>query len=325
VNVVLRRIGIVLAVLILLAGGSAALILVLAHRDIDALDPGLPAPAEVVGLGVHQGLDLPVRLRFINTASQPTPRSQVLDPGRDPSPQTAYVMSHPSFVLEWADGRIFLVDVGMDRAAAVAFGRPLEWVGAEPIRPLRTTAEALSDATSRVRGVAFTHLHVDHVAGIDAVCAGVSGPVRLVQTRHQAELGNLTTRPARTRLSEASCLEPEIVSDAALAPVPGFPGLAAVRAAGHTPGSTLFVVHVREPGDEEARTWILAGDIANAADGLRHDLAKPWLYSLLLVPENVTRLAHLRRYLSRLAQDHGALPVLSHDQIALEASGLPSW
>ena len=319
----MRRVLTVLALLLGLSVAAGAALLALAHRGIDALDPALPDPERILGAG--ERADLPMRLRFVNTASQRTPRSQVLDPTRDPTPDAEYVMGHVSFVLEWADGRIFLIDVGLDRAAALDFGRPLEWVGADPIRPLTDTAEALSDAAGRVRGVAFTHLHVDHVAGIDALCRAVGGPIRLFQTALQAGPGNHTTRPGVRRLADAGCLEPEILPETPLAEIPGFPGLAAIRAAGHTPGSTLFAVHVREPGARRPRSWILAGDVVNAADGIRHDVPKPWLYSLLVVPESGARLARLRGYLRDLDRERGVVPLVSHDQLALEASGLDAW
>ena len=88
--------------------------------------------------------DQPLRVSVINTASQPMARSGVLDAERDPDSAQPYVMSHPSFVLEWADGRILLIDTGMTPEQATAFGKPIQMIrDAQPIEPHQSTADAL--------------------------------------------------------------------------------------------------------------------------------------------------------------------------------------
>ena len=68
-------------------------------------------PLPMVGdvLALDKVTDLPVKVSVIETARQSMPRSGVLDPGTDPTPDAPYVMTHPAFVLEWADGRLLLV------------------------------------------------------------------------------------------------------------------------------------------------------------------------------------------------------------------------
>src|SRR5262249_53552825 len=131
--------------------------------------------------------DAPVRLWRINTASQTMPRADVLDPGRDPHPGEPYVMSYPAFALGRKDGRLGLIDVGMTRDGARAFGRPLEWLGAaDPMQPHQSVAEALGAAAARVKGILFTHLHTDHVGGIGELCAHLN-TLRVPMTAAQAE------------------------------------------------------------------------------------------------------------------------------------------
>jgi glyoxylase-like metal-dependent hydrolase (beta-lactamase superfamily II) len=158
------------------------------------------------------------------------------------------------------------------------------------------------------------------VAGL---CEARSEPLPLFQTRLQAERANHTTQPGRAQLEAAGCLEPELLEGAALMAVPGFPGLSVVAAGGHTPGSQIFVAHVRE--DRTPTTWIFTGDVVNHVDGVRLDLPKPRLYSLLVVPESPARLQRLRVWLRELAQTHGARIVVSHDELALRASGIDAW
>lgn len=312
--------GIVLALLLV-----AAFLLGSAHRQIRALDPPLPSIAEVTAAGL--GDEGPVALYWIDTARQRMPRSAVLAPGFDPRPDEPYLMSHASFVLEWADGRLFLIDLGMRAEAARDFGPPLEWgAGADPIEPLGDVAEALGEATARVAGVAFTHEHVDHVDGLGALCdARRDGDtlVRLLQGPLQAEPGNYTTRAGRTRIEHAPCIRRERTGDSKLAPLPGFPGLFLVAAAGHTPGSQAFVARVGRGKD--AQHWVFLGDIANHLDGVLENIPKPALYSALVVPESPERLERLRTWAASLQATPGVAILVSHDGRHLDADGPPRW
>lgn len=317
-----RRLGFALGALGGLAFLAVAYVsvgLFLAHRQIRNLDPELPAVDAI--LVFDPTSDLPVSLSWLNTASQRMPRSAVLEPSLDPTPDAPYAMSHTSFVLEWSDGRIFLVDVGMDREATLAFGKPLGLLaGAEPIFPLGSVAEKLGPSLQRVGAIAFTHEHADHTQGVAALCRLHTKPLRLIQNRLQIEESNYTTRPSQRQLAEAPCLEREIAEGGPLFAVRGFPGLAFFAAAGHTPGSQVFVAHVR--GSAGVRTYLLTGDVVNQIDGVRGNIPKPRLYSMGMVPESPTRLDTLRRLLAELERDHGVTLLVSHDQLSLEASGV---
>lgn len=267
--------------------------------------------------------DLPVRLEVVDTASQPVPRRRVLDAARDPVPDAPYVMSHPAFVLGWADGRRLVVDAGMDRAGALAFGRPLEWLGAGPIVPHASLAERVAPhLDAGPLGLVPTHLHTDHVGGVLAWCAALpaGARVRLFQTAAQAERTNHTTRPGRALLDTAGCLDPVRLDAAPAAPVPGFPGTFVIHAAGHTPGSQIVGAWLREGG--EPRGVLFVGDVANVVDGIRLDLPKPWAYRTFVVPENEPRLARVRAFLREAADRAGFLILPSHDRLHLVASGL---
>ena len=312
--------GLIALALALAAGG-----LVAAHLEMRGLDPPLPTLDALRELAADP--DLPVRISYWNTASQPMPRSQVLDRSLDPQPAEPYVMSHPAFVLEWAGGRRLVVDTGMDRASALAFGRPIEWLGAAPIEPHGSLAEALGPTLAgREIGLVFTHLHTDHTSGVGPLCAALlsrepDARVRLFQSEAQATRANWTTRPGRAQLARAPGLAPVRLADAPAEPLPGFPGAFVIRAAGHTPGSQVVGAWLRDGAG--ARGILLAGDVANAADGIRFDVPKPWAYSLFVVPESPARLQRMRRFL-RSAADAGFTVVVSHDQRALEASGIPT-
>jgi glyoxylase-like metal-dependent hydrolase (beta-lactamase superfamily II) len=321
---VLKRIalGLVAVVLLLVLGAGA--LLWSAHRAIDAERATLPTATELTAFIDGPSDDLPVRARWIETATQAMPRSAVLDPSGDPSPQTPYVMSHPAFLLEWTDGRILLIDAGMRRDSALSFGKPLEWLGsAGPMVPRKSTAEALGADLQRVKGILFTHLHTDHVDGVVALCEATPAPaIDAFMTVAQAERPNYTTRPGLDLLDQAPCVKRRVLTDAAaLHPVRGFPGVAVIDAGGHTPGSEIILVRLATP--QGTRLLAFAGDTVNHHDGIRHDVPKPWAYRTFMVPESDARQQELRQFLSSLETTRGFTVLVSHDEASLLASGLP--
>ena len=322
----LRRILWVVAGLVTVAAIAIGIVLGGAHRDVRRETAALPQPDAIAAVaGVAELVDdPPTRLSVVNTASQAMPRAAVLDPERDPRPDEPYLMSHPAFVVEWADGRMLLIDAGMTRDGARSFGAPLEWLGgAEAMRPHRSAGEALGAAAGRVQAVVFTHLHTDHVGGIGELCARANR-LRVPMTEAQAERTNYTTRPGLALLEDADCVQIERVSGGPLFPIAGFPGVFIVDAGGHTPGSQIVLVFARG-ADGTARHYAFTGDIVNHVDGITYDVPKPFLYRLLIVPESEERQRELRAFLKRLRDDAGFTLLVSHDQHAIEASGVPEW
>lgn len=292
------RLLLVLSAALLLAALAA---LGEAHWEMRRLAPELPDPEALDALA--RLADTPVRVAYVETATQAGVRGGTL--------------THPAFVLEWADGRRFVIDTGMDRAGALAFGRPFELLlGAEPCVPRGSVAEQLGAAAGRVAGVAFTHLHHDHTGGLASLCAARDTQLPVFQTARQAQLGNYTTRPGRAQLEAAGCARFVQLGPGPLAAVPGFPGLAAIVAGGHTPGSTIWVASVA------GTTWVFSGDITNRRQALLENRPKERFYSLFVVPEAPAHLETLRRWLAALDARPGFHVVVSHDHDALLASGL---
>jgi glyoxylase-like metal-dependent hydrolase (beta-lactamase superfamily II) len=321
---VLKRVSIGVAAVHVLAVLVVAGILVQAHRAIRRERAPLPAAEDLAQFLSAPASDLPVRLSWINTASQRMPRSAVLEPNEDARTRKPYVMSHPAFVLEWGDGRLLLIDAGMRRHAAVEFGRPLERLaGARPIVPHESIADALGDAVASIRGIVFTHLHTDHVDGVLSLCAGDPAPqITAFMTEAQATRPNYTTGPGLALLEQASCVRREVLGDERLRLLPGFPGVAVIDAGGHTPGSEIVLARVE--ADDGERLYAFAGDTVNHLDGIVQDIPKPFLYRTFVVPESEERQRELRRYLAALARDRGARLIVSHDEASL-AGELLSW
>jgi glyoxylase-like metal-dependent hydrolase (beta-lactamase superfamily II) len=305
----MKKVALALLAIILVLSMAAIAALLPAHRQIRRIAPPLPDRSAIEA--ALAGVAGPVSLRAVNSATQSHP--------------SGTQVSHPAYLLEWADGRRFLIDAGMEPEAAVEFGRPIEFLlGSDPAVPHGSVAEQLGDAViASVMGIAFTHLHTDHTQGIGALCRGRAGqPLRVFQTPVQADELNHTTRPGLAHIEGARCAEIERLPGAnasGLHPVPGFPGLLAIVGGGHTPGSTLYVAPV---GD---LVWVMAGDPTNFMESVRLDRPKAALYSYLIVPESGARLSVLRAWLRDLDGARGFEVAISHDLRAAVERGMETW
>ena len=310
----------IIGALFLAVPALAAAGMLWSHLSIRTIEPELPGMEEILAVGADSA-DLPVDIWLLDTASQSMPRSGVLEPSLDPDPEAEYVMAFPAFALEWADGRIFLIDLGMERASALSFGEPAERVlGADPVVFRADAAQLLGSAIDRVAGVGFSHLHSDHTDGAIRLCESTERTIPLFQTPLQADRSNYTTRPGRARIEQAGCLDATRLRNGPLHALPDFPGLSVFATGGHTPGSQVFVARVADPVG--SHLWIFTGDIANHIDGILHNLPKPTLYSLFVVPEHRDRLDLMRRVLAELERQPGVDLLVSHDLRQLEAMGL---
>jgi glyoxylase-like metal-dependent hydrolase (beta-lactamase superfamily II) len=311
---VLVGLAVLFSIALLWAGGGLAW----AHLELWRLRPPLPDANEIAALG--DAPDAPVRLWWWNTSSQAAPRGLALDRGPDPG-GGPWVMSHPAFVLEWTNGRRLLIDAGMSRSAAERFAAPIVQAGGTPPVVRESLAERLGAAAGTLAGALFSHLHTDHVEGMGELCKARSGaPLPVFQTPDQARRSNYTTRAGRDLLEAAGCAAPHELPDLALAPVPGFAGVAVVAGAGHTPGSQIVLAALAEGG--ERRLLAFTGDVANHVDGIRLGVPKPILYRTLMVPESEGRLARLRDWLAELERG-GATLLVAHDGLHLETLGIP--
>lgn len=267
---------------------GAVLYLLPAHMQVRDVRPSLPDASALRAL--TESDNKPVRVSAVLTSSQRSLRGSI---------------GHHAVVVEWADGRLFLIDAGMDAENAAEFGRLMELLwSSDPAEFHTTVFDALGERSSQVAAVGFTHLHIDHVQGIELACAS-EPPFVVVQSRHQRELQNMNTEESATILE--SCPRGEPIDAGNLTEVPGFPGLAIYALGGHTPGSTLFAVAVDD------QVLLFPGDITNAKSDLIHDRDKGFVYSFLLVPEDTARTRDLRSWL-RDMQDQADIHVyVSHD------------
>ncbi|WP_209347561.1 MBL fold metallo-hydrolase [Pontixanthobacter sp. CEM42] len=295
---ILLAIGAVLAIGVVVL----AFILVPAHLQIRAVEPELPTKAELLALADDP--NGPTKISYFETSTQ---KSAELS------------LTHSTFVVEWEDGRILLIDLGMDAAVAVEFGALFETVaGADPAVSLGTVPEIMGDDLDRVRGIGFTHLHQDHVQGIEPICEARAASIAALHTPDQISKHNLHTEEQSAMLTDSACVNQTELTDGSRTTAE-FPGIGIYPLGGHTPGSTMFAIPV------EGKLWLLSGDISNSQNDLLNNRGKGFIYSYLMVPEDVDRLEILRTWLIDLNNDPAITALVSHDGKALADSGIKQW
>ncbi len=311
----LRKTGFAILVIALLAIAALLAVLVPSHlavRRERAPLPTLDAVRRRVA-GVAGG---PRSLRWINTSSQVSIRGLSR---ADPHADRPFRLCHSTFVLEWPDRRIVLLDLGMTRERAATFGSFGELLGGEPARIHTTVAETLGDRIADVAGIVFTHLHIDHVDGIRDLCAAHRGdPIPVFMTPAQARRPNHTTSGGLQMIRDAACVRIVELEDTPLAALEGLAGVFVTAAGGHTPGTQIITAVI---GDGAERAPVaFTGDIVNHIDGIDLDIGKSLIYRTLIVPESEDRQRELRAYLRSLRAEAGFALRVSHDEDLLSAA-----
>lgn len=285
---------------------ACGFILIPAHMQTRRIAPSLPSVESISAL--QNAPNGPVRLSYVLTSSQHTSKGK---------------LGHPVFIAQWADGRMFMVDTGMDKQGAQEFAALLQKIyGGEDAQVYGTVTDLLGSNSQNIQGVGFTHLHIDHTQGIDDFCATrtptPTSPVKSYLTALQKTRHNFNTKEG-ANLIKNSCLQDGMLNDASIMKIDEFPGLGIINLGGHTPGSTLFIFPVN------GHLWILSGDITNTKHQLLDNHGKGFVYSYLLVPENTTQTARVRAWLTKLDALDFASVIVSHDLNALQASGLKEF
>ena len=308
----MSRRGIAIAVTVGLLAGPAAARSSSAGLDVEATVAALRGLRDRAR---QHTAGLPTRFEARRTAWQTTPLRLVLSGARAPGEDDPYPLTHPLFLLGWDDGRLLLVEAGLAPEGARSFGRPAEFLGAEPGVCGRDAFAGIAPAA--IRGAVFSHLHVDHIGGLGVLCAGgVAIPIR-VSPEQQAsdERWEVQGRERLDAWVEEGCVrrEPfELIDPASPAPgLAGFGGVHRVATPGHTPGSQILVAFVRD-GPTAPRAVVIAGDIVNHRAGFRLDRPKPWWYRRLIVREADGLQATNRRLLARLDAE-GFEILVNHD------------
>ena len=236
------------------------------------------------------------RARQINVAkfaeSRRTKNFSVKGAPADPS-----VQARTAFQIVFADGTV-MVDAGMDLDVHKFFGRGVE----EPYDA--AAARDVERAVRSARLIVMTHEHGDHVAGVIHTAAAVDLVPKTILTRTQVQSLINSPQMPEIRLTDEQARRYIVVDYDRYLPVA--PGIAAIKAPGHTPGSQIIYVAL-----ESGREYLLIGDTAWHMDGVRLMTGKdaPW------ITEDERNVMDQLRWLNQLSRSEpNVVIVASHDE-----------
>jgi glyoxylase-like metal-dependent hydrolase (beta-lactamase superfamily II) len=234
----------------------------------------------------------PLRINMVTFAeSRRTKNFSVEGAPAEPS-----IQARTAFQVVFPDGTV-MVDAGMDLQVHKFFGRGVE----EPYYP--DAAREVERAVGAARLIVVTHEHGDHVAGVIRASNAAQLAAKTILTRSQVE--TLMTAPQMPEIKlDAQAASRYIVVDFDKY-LPVAPGMAFIKAAGHTPGSQMVYVAL-----ESGREYLLIGDAAWHMDSVRLTRGKnaPW------ITENRAAVLDQLRWLNDLSRTAPNLVVVaSHD------------
>lgn len=224
------------------------------------------------------------------------------------APAEPSIQARTAFQVVYPDATV-MVDAGMDQQVHRFFGRGVE----EPYDTAAAAAVERALATARL--IVVTHEHGDHVAG---VIRGANAPAlaaKTVLTRGQLQVLSTMPQMPDIRLSAEAASRFRVIDYDRVLPLA--PGIALVKAAGHTPGSQMVYVALAS-----GREYLLVGDATWHMDGVRQVRGKdaPW------VTEDENAVLAQLTWLNALSRTERRLVIVaSHDEeqrLALVKEGL---
>lgn len=213
------------------------------------------------------------------------------------APDEPSVQARTAYQVVYSDGAI-MIDSGMDEQVHKFFGRGT----VEPYYP--EAAKQVEKAVRAAKIIVMTHEHGDHVAGVIRTPFFQEIAPKTVLTKTQVQA--LLTNPQMPEIK----LTPEMASRYIVVDydkyLPVAPGMALIKAPGHTAGSQMIYVAL-ESGSE----YLFAGDTGWLMDNVRQIRGKdaPW------IAEDTDYVTAELTWLNKLTKTEKNLHiVISHDE-----------
>jgi glyoxylase-like metal-dependent hydrolase (beta-lactamase superfamily II) len=213
------------------------------------------------------------------------------------APDEPSIQARTVFQVVFADGTV-MIDSGMDEQVHRFFGRG----AVEPYYP--GAAKQVEEALRKARAIIITHEHGDHVAGVIRTPFVAELAPKTLLTRAQVQ--GLETNPQMPEIK----ITPEMASRYNVVDydkyLPFGPGVALIKAPGHTPGSQMVYVIL-----ESGREYLFIADTAWHMDSVRliKGKAAPW------IQEDETALLAQLKWLNEIYRtEKNVFIIASHDE-----------
>ena len=212
------------------------------------------------------------------------------------APAEPSVQARTVFQLVYPGGTV-MIDSGMDEQIHKLIGRG----AVEPYFP--EAAAQVVRALHAAKVIVLTHEHGDHVAGVIKTPFAAEFAAKTILTRAQAQ--TLMTAPQfpDIRLTPEQAARYLIIDYNNVAPFA--PGVALVKAPGHTPGSQMIFVTL-----QSGKEFLLIGDAAWHMDNIRLQAGKnaPWI-----AEDTDSVMAQLKWLNGLLGSEKNLVIIPSHD------------
>jgi glyoxylase-like metal-dependent hydrolase (beta-lactamase superfamily II) len=213
------------------------------------------------------------------------------------APAIPSVQARTAFQVVYVDGSV-MVDAGMDEQVHTFFGRGVE----EPYDA--EAARQVERALRVARLIVVTHEHGDHIAGVIHTPVAHELAPKTILTRVQVHMLLTTPQMPEITLTEQAARRYLVVDYEQYFPLA--PGIALIKAPGHTPGSQMVYIVL-----ESGREYVFIGDAAWHMDGVRliREKDAPW------VTEDRSSVMAQLRWLNDLSRtERNLFIVASHDE-----------
>ena len=235
----------------------------------------------------------PLRVNFLKFAESHRTKNFSVDG----APAIASIQARTAFQVVYPDGTV-MVDAGMDKTVHDFFGRGVE----EPYS--QEAAQHVERAVRDARLIVATHEHGDHLAGVVHSPDAAALASKTVLT--SAQVQTLVTTPQMPEIALTSDSAARFITIDYDTYYPLAPGVALIKAAGHTPGSQMVFVALAS-----GREYLLIGDVTWHMDGVRQVRGKaaPW------VTEDARAVMDQLTWLNELSRTEPELVIVaSHDE-----------
>lgn len=238
--------------------------------------------------------DLPVRINTVLVGENVFPRLAVVGGSFDTAPVT---MVRVAYQLVYQDSAV-IVDAGMDAEMHQAMQEGM------PYFP--QAYDKLQAAMREAEAIVITHEHGDHVGGIMASPYRDEIAPRIMLTREQIE--TLSTNPQMPGLKLSEELAARVTALDYDKYHPLAPGVVLIKAAGHTPGSQMIYVRLKD-GDE----YLLVGDVAWNMENIETVTTRPRLIADFLLSEDTPSVLSQLAWLKQVHGEGDVILVVAHD------------
>lgn len=255
---------------------------------------------EIRLLAAGEREDLPVRINTVLVGENIFPRLAVVGGSFDTSPTT---MVRVAYQLVFADSTV-IVDAGMDRELHKSMQEDMPYFPA--------AYDRLQQAMREADAILITHEHGDHVGGIMTSPYRDEIAPRVLLNREQ--MTTLTTDPQMPELllSQADAARFGTLDYDKYHPLA--PGVVLIKAAGHTPGSQMVYVRLKD-GDE----YLLVGDVAWNMENIKTLTSRPRLIADFLLGEDTAAVRSQLAWLKSIHDDGDVILVVAHDAVQYRA------